>query len=244
LSSIKLSLLSLLALISFNGDAFNKINVVTELFSPFQVVAENGELGGWSTTTVNIVLKQTKLDYEINILPWARAYKTVTSQPNTLIFSLLRTLEREDKFNWLVPLCAVESAFYKMGEDKKVTINSIEDAKAYEIGIERGQAKKDFLIAEGLTKKMTEVSNNDQLRLMMQHGRVDIIIASKSFIDNYNAHQVDVSARLIHVFSISSLNRTLYLASYKATSNALIDQKIIAAYQENKERIQRQCLLS
>jgi polar amino acid transport system substrate-binding protein len=190
------------------------------------------------------ILQLAKIDYKIRILPWARAYKVATNQPNTLIFSLLRTSDRESKFNWLVPLCTVEMAFYKMGKTKQVMINRLADVKSYKIGIERDQAKKKFLINNGLGKNIIEVDTNIQLRKMMQHNRVDIMIASKSFINNYNNHQADLSAQLIYVYPVNQLNQTLYLASYKATSNALIDDKITTTYQANSTKLQRQCFLS
>lgn len=227
MSSFPVSILLLLIVISENLYAFNKITVVTELFSPFQVLDENKVLSGWSTTTVNKILQQTKLDYKINVLPWARAYKVVTNQPNTLIFSLLRTLDREDNFNWLVPLCTLKVSFYKMGGNKQVIINSLADVKAYKIGVERAQVKKDFLIAKGLTKNTVEVNSNIQLREMLKHDRIDMIIASKSFFDDYNKHQADLSLQLEAVFPI----------------NVLIDKIIISAYQANVE-LPPQCFLA
>jgi len=239
LSSAQIKVFILLFFLSLPVHAFSKINIVTEVFNPFQTQQSDGQISGWSTDIVRQVLQSTNIDYEINVLPWARAYQTVMYQPETLIFSFLRTKDRKDNFNWLIPLCTVEIAFYTIKSNHKISINNLAEAKTYRIGVERDQAKKEFLVKHGLTKNIIEVDNNQQLREMMKYQRVDIIIASKDYI---NADQNINNFK--HLFTIKELNRTLYLASYKDTANADIDKKITTAYQLQKNNIQRQCVFS
>ena len=239
LSSAQIKIFLLLCSLSQHVHCYDKIKVVTEVFKPFQTQQSDGQISGWSTDIVRHVLNAAKIDYEFNVLPWARAYQTVKHQPNTLIFSLLRTKERNDNFNWLIPLCTIEIAFYTLESNHGISINNLADAKAYRIGVERDQAKKEFLIKHGLAKNIVEVDNNQQLREMMKYQRVDIIIAAKDYIDadkNINTFK--------HLFTIQELNRTLYLASYKDTANTDVDEKIKVAYQQQKNNIQRQCAFS
>ena len=77
-----------------------KIRVLTEDTFPIQYL-ENGKILGPSTELVRSVLNEANIPYSIEILPWARAYNVALTQPNTMIYSLARTEQREDLFQWI-----------------------------------------------------------------------------------------------------------------------------------------------
>ena len=87
------------------------VHLVTEVFPPYQQQSGD-ELHGWSVDIVRQIMQAAELPYQIDVMPWARAYKTAHSIPDTLIFSLLRTEERENEFAWVAPLCPMRISFY------------------------------------------------------------------------------------------------------------------------------------
>ena len=78
-----------------------EIKIYTEISPPFQIVDSNGKLTGITTEVVRAVLKQINITTKINIVPWARAIYYGDNEPNTLLFSMIRTPERENKYVWI-----------------------------------------------------------------------------------------------------------------------------------------------
>jgi hypothetical protein len=60
------------------------VNIVTEIFPPFQTV-NNGKLGGISTELVRKILVEADIDYKITPLPWSRSLNIALNKPNTLM---------------------------------------------------------------------------------------------------------------------------------------------------------------
>jgi polar amino acid transport system substrate-binding protein len=77
-----------------------KIKVVTEDTFPIQYL-EKGQVLGPATDLVKSVLAEAGLPYSIEVLPWARAYNIALNEPNTMIYSLARTEQREGLFQWI-----------------------------------------------------------------------------------------------------------------------------------------------
>ena len=94
------------------GIQAKSLRVVTEDMPPYQIVEQGKLVGGSSYLLVKQTLQLANIDYEIEILPWARAYKTARFETNTLIFSLARTPEREMLFQWLLPVSQKQSFYY------------------------------------------------------------------------------------------------------------------------------------
>ncbi|MBK7282930.1 substrate-binding periplasmic protein [Candidatus Aalborgicola defluviihabitans] len=58
----------------------------------------------------------------IEFQPWARGYRTVSTQANVGLFAMARTPERETLFQWLGPVSASKASFYgKRGSGASTT---------------------------------------------------------------------------------------------------------------------------
>jgi hypothetical protein len=44
------------------------------------------------------LLSEAHLDFEIELVPWKRAYKNALDRPNTLIYTIAKTESRKDQF--------------------------------------------------------------------------------------------------------------------------------------------------
>ena len=75
------------------------INIITE-DSVILQYKEKGKIVGPATDIVTDTIEQAGFSYDIKMLPWSRAYKVALTQKNTLIYSLARTADCEDKFHW------------------------------------------------------------------------------------------------------------------------------------------------
>ena len=87
-----------LILLFCNSSYAQTLTVYTEEFPPFNFT-ENNNIVGVSTEVVEAVMKTAGIEYKLESLPWARAFKYAKDQPNALIYSISRRAKRKNLFN-------------------------------------------------------------------------------------------------------------------------------------------------
>ena len=108
------------------------IKVVTEDTFPLQYL-ENGKVTGPATNLVEQVLLAAGVTYNIEVLPWARAYQLALTEPNILIYSLAKTTARLNAFKWVGKITALDYYLYGAVDSEINLQTSLEDLKQYEI---------------------------------------------------------------------------------------------------------------
>ena len=106
---------------------------------------QDGKVVGFSSELLDLVAHEAGLSVEKQVLPWVRAYDIVGRQSNTLIYSLVRTPEREALFQWVGPISARRILMYRLRERADIQIKSLDDARAYRIGTTRESAATKLL---------------------------------------------------------------------------------------------------
>jgi len=82
-------------------DEIRQLSVITEQFPPLNY-EQNGQLTGSSSEILKLMYQQLKIEMpEIEVLPWTRAYKLAQSSDAVLLYTLSRTVAREDMFQWV-----------------------------------------------------------------------------------------------------------------------------------------------
>ncbi|NIV14469.1 MAG: transporter substrate-binding domain-containing protein, partial [Aliifodinibius sp.] len=102
------------------------LTIITEEYPPVNFKKE-GVIRGSSVEVVREILRRLKQPDNIRMLPWARGYNLLKTQPNIALFSTVRNQERESRFHWVGPLCISRNGFYAR-KGSGIQINSIEDA--------------------------------------------------------------------------------------------------------------------
>lgn len=204
----------------------HKIVVLSEIYPPYQIMSKEGELSGMSADKVKALFLQAKLDYHVEIYPWARAYQIALTHPNILIFSLLRTPLREDLFQWVVPLCALNFSFYRKKSRPDIIVNSMKDAKQYLIAAQNGQASFQYLLHIGFEegKNLSTSYNNDNFIQMMFYDRVELIVLSHSFVNSLILRNEPHINEIEAIYNIEYLQKNLYLAASLNTSKVVINK--------------------
>jgi polar amino acid transport system substrate-binding protein len=221
---------------------FPDIQVVSEIYPPYQVINEKGELQGWAADKVKSIFNRLSIDYNVRLYPWARAYQLALTEPNVFIFSLLRTEEREHLFRWVAPLCLIEFAFYRLKKRPEIQVNSIEDAKKYLVAAKKGQASTEYFLRLGFEpdKNLSVSYNNDNFIKMLAFDRVDLIVLSSRNFQSLIDTKSPYADKIEPVFPINYLTRKLYLASSIHTSPELI-KKLQNAYEELAKQSDNAC---
>lgn len=156
------------------GEPRAHLNILTEVGAP-ATMPENGKLVGFAAEKVQEVLARSGIDYEIEILPWKRAWFLAQSRSDTCIYSVSRIPEREKLFKWIGPINTSDwTLFGRSGRDYKLT--TIEDARKYRIGAYFGDVRGETLIAQGFTVDTVHERLANPRKLMLD--RIDLWVSS------------------------------------------------------------------
>lgn len=162
-----------------------KLTVVTEDWPPYNYVDPRGKVVGSVTEQVERILQTAGVDYSLSVFPWARSYQMAQEQPNVLLFSVLRTPERETLFDWYCPIHRpIPMHFYRLTRNDKIVVNSIEDVKTYRVGVPRGDWNETYLLAQGFVEgKNLDVTASNMVNLQtLIAGRIDLILDAEDAI--------------------------------------------------------------
>lgn len=121
------------------------LQLVTEEYPPFNYRnPASGKIEGVSVDLVAALLARVDQPYTLRLLPWQRAISLAEKQPDTCVFSMSRTPEREVHYSWVGPLVHNDWAFFARRSDPQKPA-TLAEARAYRIGSYQGDAIVDYL---------------------------------------------------------------------------------------------------
>ena len=227
-------LLILVLLFPTWGGAQQSFLVMTEDLPPFNF-REDGKVIGISTAIVRHIFKQSGLSMtrgDIQLYPWSRAYHDIQYVPQTALYSMARTEEREDLFCWVGPLMDVTIGIIAK-KQSHIKIHSVVDLEKYRIGSVRDGAPEQLLIKRGVPlKNLERLALPEQNIRKLQAGRIDL------FVFNVQTTQYLMLKLGINpddyetVFMLK--NPKLYLALHKDT-----DRKVVNRLQASLDEMKR-----
>jgi len=224
-SSMRRRLLAILLLtLSAASTGAEHMTAVTEEFRPMNYT-ENGVVRGYTADIARELLARANIDYSLASYPWARAYQMAQHQPDVLIFSIVRTPEREKLFQWVAPVAKRRVYIFKLAKRSDIQLHSPADLFKYMIASDRDDVSSAQLEGLGLkTGKNIELSNQDFTSLQkLLIGRVDLMVGTESFMRELCAN---------HGIAYSVLTRTIlvpggtdyYIAASLNTAPQTIDR--------------------
>ena len=209
------------------------LTAYAEPWLPYNYV-EGNEIKGISTEILRAACKLAKLHCEIQIVPWARAYKTVTNTPNTIVYTTARNPSREKKFTWVGPILPRPTwAYGKAGGATE--IRSIKDLANTKIGVVRGEASLADLLAVGVpTSSFVELnSNNDVLRMMLLD-KINVVVDTEIGM-TWSLHAAGLSP--ITVTKLMKINEG---GAYYFALNLQSDPLIVMKLQAGIDKLRRE----
>ncbi|MCF7500224.1 transporter substrate-binding domain-containing protein [Pseudoalteromonas sp. L1] len=218
--------LFLFALLCISWPAHSEptLTVVTELSPPNQTLINN-QVAGDSTQLVKSIFAKANLTANIELYPWARAYSMALKKPNTLIYSMAKTPERESKFEWIGAVATYRMGFVKLTQRADINITASEQAKQYKVAVQRDDLSAKQLSERGYTLIYTsDITRSYQLLIS---GKVDLIVDDK----NYIAAMADQLAQDEHNFTFAHTIDFLAMKGYLA-ANKNTDPNYIKALKD------------
>lgn len=151
--------------------------VYTEQLPPYNFL-ENGKVVGSSTELLRDLLEKSGhkvYQDKINLVPWSRGYHEAQNTENTILYSVARTLERENLFKWVGPInkLTVGLIAKKSLMAKNLTPACLTN---YTIGVMHDTAAESMLLNLGIKITDLERFSNPQAQLKkLNDGRIDMV---------------------------------------------------------------------
>lgn len=165
--------------------ANEKILIVTEDFPPYSFLNKEGSVQGIATEGIKEIFSNAQLNFDIKLMPWARAYEIAKTQPNVIIYPIAQMKSREEQFHFICPIAQkLVFTFYRLVHRDDIEIVNLEDAKKYIIGVVRDDSIHIMLKGLGfITNKNLDIAANGDITIKkLLHGRVDLIYSSESLM--------------------------------------------------------------
>lgn len=233
-------LLALLMLIaSFIAYAEAPLRVLSVNSPPYSM-AFNGQVTGYATEVVKLMLKQMEMEEKFAIYPLKRALSIASREANILVYPITRSPEIEDDYYWLGQLSKQNTYLYKLKSNTQLNLTNFADAKHLNVGVVRGSMIEKQLTSLGFSK-VQQVTTGLQNVLKLQKHRLDLVASDEVTF----SHLIDQANRgtttklryqdFEKVIELPfSSNNQLYIALSKSSSLQLL-QRLQKAYHKITE---------
>ncbi len=168
--SLVISIISL-AILSTQACAQNEnetsLGLYCENDRPLQFYDSEQKLTGLTVEIVREIQARLGNADVIQVVPWARGMDKLNHVPNTFLFTMARTPEREHLYQWIGPLISIEYGLY-VKADSQIKINTLDDAKKIGlIGVYRDDIRDQTLSRLGFTNLDRASSNTSSFKKLM-----------------------------------------------------------------------------
>ncbi|WP_448213736.1 substrate-binding periplasmic protein [Colwellia sp. MEBiC06753] len=212
-------------LLTINFATFaESIRVVTEDLPPLQIQQTDNSLSGAMVELITLILSEAELEGQIAIYPWARSYEIALTEPNTLIFSMLRSPSREQKFQWIGKIYQIDSFFMALKSRHDIQVSNKAELHQYAIGSIRHDLAEQYLLDNHFDPEKNLYLNKkyDALWHQLFQGRTDLVFTNSIIW----RHEVESSGldpeQLTTVYKVNDFSSDLYLAANVNTSPVVI----------------------
>ncbi|TWX73514.1 substrate-binding periplasmic protein [Colwellia sp. C1TZA3] len=158
--------------------AIENITFYTEVYPPANYLVNN-ELKGISVDTLKAIWKNLNLpEQEVLLVPWARGYKFTLDKNNTALFTMSKTQARAKLFKWVGPFFHSTHVLIAK-KSKNFNFSNVEQVFNHTVAAVKGDISGISLHKVGFpAANIAKISKLEQAFLMMQSGRVDMMVTS------------------------------------------------------------------
>lgn len=215
-----------------------KITIFTEIFPPYNFV-ENDQIVGVSAEVIKHVFDKSGYEYEIKSYPWARSYKLVQQNKNSMIFSISRRANREKLFKWVGEIAPTTFSVFVLKSRSDIVINQLTDMKQYKIGTSIEDARENYLLNNGFSLKDFDRVGGDNSHIKnfkkLMANRIELWPMPDAVM-NYIVKKegFEPSQVLRKAYMLSKISGNYYLAANLETSDEIVMtlRKILAQYKK------------
>lgn len=173
------------------------ITAYTEELPPLNF-QQGEQLTGYASELLAAMAARAGIPLHQQLLPWARAYTLVQNTPDTLLFSTVRTSEREPLFRWVGPISPRRIYLYRLEKRDDIHLSQRGQLRQWRIGTLLASASQQQLqqlglpVGTGQDSAHSDAANLAKLKL----GRVDLI-AMLDWAMHWQLQQVGLPERTV-----------------------------------------------
>jgi len=191
-----------------------QLNYLTEEWAPFNY-QEGENPAGISVEILeaifrNMGVNRTRTD--VRIVPLADGFRQAQGNTSTVLFSIVRTPEREPLYKWAGPF--TKSSFVLFApRGRNITIVSPDDLNRYRIGAVQSSIENDLLISHGVNAShLVTRLLPEELLLLLKEGQIDMW-ATGDLTGRYEIKKSEVNPDVYEIVYILSENDFYYIFS-------------------------------
>lgn len=203
------------------------LQALTESLPPLNYEHE-GKITGFASELLDLMAAEAGIPLQKQLLPWVRAYDRATKPGDTVLYSLVRTPERESLFRWVGPIGPRRIFLYKWSDRHDIQLKSLEDARAYRIGTTLESAATKNLIKQGFAPMPIdgaasglELGVNDEQNMRKFIAKRFDLLVSLDWAAAYNAKNAGMDPA--HLVPALVLDESL---SYRYGLNLSVDPEV------------------
>ncbi|NRD71880.1 transporter substrate-binding domain-containing protein [Shewanella sp. VB17] len=200
--------------------ANQELKIYAEDALPLSFINKQGEPDGLAVKVVEDILKRIKSQSIVQVVPWARGWLMVSNEPNSVLFTMSHSSEREEKFTLLGPLMIGELNLYSL-KSNNISFSNVVNIETYnKIALLRSGICTSVLNSSGINVDFTHVTNDVQAVKMTAIKRVDYFCSFNYLVANI----INDAGYNIDQFTPSYLlqNDKSYIAFSKGTNVEII----------------------
>nr|WP_315848987.1 transporter substrate-binding domain-containing protein [uncultured Rhodoferax sp.] len=131
------------------------LQALTESLPPLNY-EQDGKITGFASELLDLMVADAGISLQKQLLPWVRAYDRATKPGDTVLYSLVRTPEREPLFRWVGPIGPRRILLYKWADRTDIQPKTLDDVRNYRIGTTLESAATKNLIKQGFVPMPTD----------------------------------------------------------------------------------------
>lgn len=156
------------------------VHFTTEEYPPFNYRDGKTPVGA-TVEQVQKVMTDIRVDYTIEVMPWARAYNQALMEPMTCVFATAHNEERDKLFQWVQPLLIDRNVLIKHS-GTPVVAASIDEARKYLVGTWREDYTETILRRSNFPR--IDIGSDFQATLKkLLSDRIDLMPISEFYFD-------------------------------------------------------------
>lgn len=207
------------------------LKAYTEDWPPYNY-EENATVRGISTEVLRAACSAAKLDCSVELVPWARAYKTAQTQPGTLAYTTARKPSREHEFAWVGPILPRTTWVY-VRNTLPANDTADPDWATLRFGVVRGEAAAQDLLARGVpADNLIELATNHDVIRLLQSGSIDAMVETEVGM-LWSLRKLGVAANTVRKSAKLTDEGAYYFALHPGT-----DARIVARLQSALDKLQ------
>lgn len=157
------------------------VHFSTAIIAPYQMYGEQGELEGFAIPIIECAMERMEMDYNIDVLPWARAQKNVELGESDAFFVASRNAVRDAYAQQSAPLFSgTRSWFFRRGVSVDPVADEFRDQAM--VGTIFG-TNMHSLLSQSYANVVTKTTEEDLIALL-KIGRLDAVFLTDLMFDH------------------------------------------------------------